>query len=93
MLNKSIATRYYFNYLLNKSIIIYLLVHCQFQSLFTKIGQVLTVNIEHTRSHKLENNSFIYIYDGEVSSSDRYFNKNYLLLVLNIKFKNIFLDF
>ncbi|XP_050428797.1 protein bark beetle isoform X2 [Adelges cooleyi] len=42
-----------------------------YKSLFTKIGQVLTVNIEHTMSHQVDNNSFIYIYDGEVSTPDR----------------------
>lgn len=58
------------------------------QSLFTKIGQVLTVNIEHTRSQQLDNNSFIYIYDGEVSTPDRYFFINLMFVILYYIIKN-----
>jgi len=52
-----------------------------FQSLSTKNGQILTVNIEYTRSHQLENNSFVYIYDGEVATPDRLIDNLYLLFV------------
>ncbi|XP_050535824.1 protein bark beetle [Daktulosphaira vitifoliae] len=42
-----------------------------YKSFSTKYGQVLSVNIEQTISYESDNSSFIYIYDGEVSTSER----------------------